>query len=99
MRGLESKGIDDIPQAIQEVLRKMPQRFWPEEYRKYASALGVCDNDGDSDNAEPTQKNILSRTKVWHTKFFFFAVHSVVHKKKFFRRRMFGAIGTQTLNT
>ena len=52
MRGSESKGIGDIPQEIQEVLRKMPQRFWPEKYRKYSSALGVCDNDGDSDNAD-----------------------------------------------
>ena len=53
MRGLEIKGIDDIPQEIQEVLRKMPQRFWPEKYRKYASALGVCDNDGDNADQLP----------------------------------------------
>ena len=52
MRGSESNGMDDIPQAIQEILRKMPQRFWPEKYKKYASALDVCDKNSDSVSAE-----------------------------------------------
>ena len=35
----ESSGIDQLPKKIEETLRMMPPRFWPEEYRKFVPQL------------------------------------------------------------
>ena len=51
MRTSKGKGRDEIHQVIQDALRKMPLRYWPKRYKKYSSALGVCDKDNSNFSA------------------------------------------------
>ena len=50
MCALQTIKVNDLPQKMQAVLLKMPYQYWPQEYRMYASALGVCTRDSDSES-------------------------------------------------